>query len=101
MESPKTGPSYSDEDFEKSLAQMCRFYRALREIYSTVDASKETELVKWVIVGGRILESMAQQIAAVEAYSGSSDLRLVVAEFKLIRKSKEVGVEETSTSEEI
>lgn len=83
----------SPKEFEEALAQMCRYYRALHEIWGITEADDKGSVSSWVRLGGKILEKLDTTVSDIEAYSGCVDLRIVVDELKQMRAAKDGTVE--------
>lgn len=81
--------------FEEALSQLCRFYRAQRELYVLADAEDKASITSWVRTGGKIMEKMDDVLSDVEVYSGVADLRVTTAELKQMRAAKEAATERT------
>lgn len=81
--------------FEEALSQLCRLYRAQRELYVLADAEHKASITSWVRTGGKIMEKMDDVLSDVEVYSGVADLRVTTAELKQMRAAKEAATERT------
>lgn len=88
-------PISSPQDLEDSLAQLCRFYRAQRELFQTTTALDQRTITSWVLTGGKIMEKMDAVLSDIEVYSGVADLRITTAELKQMREAKESTSERT------
>lgn len=88
-------PITTPAEMEEKLAQLGRYYRAQYEMFSTIVAEDKEGVAKWVRLGGKIMEKMDEILSDVEVYSGTSELRIIIAELELIRKSKIINVERT------
>ncbi len=72
-------------DLEEKLAEVCRYYRALYEVFSTTKSAVVEETTRWVLLGGSMIERLDAAVAEIEEYSGASDLRLVLNDLKEMR----------------
>ncbi len=79
----------TDVEFEESMAQLCRFYRAQRQLFSETSAQDKPSITAWVRTGGKIMEKMDEVLSDIEVYSGTADLRITIAELKQMRVAKE------------
>lgn len=75
-------------ELEQKLSEVCRYYRALYEMYSTVHASDAQETTQWVLVGGGIMEKLDAAVSDIEAYAGAVDLRLILRDLREMREQK-------------
>lgn len=78
----------TDKEFEEKLGQLCRLYRAMRQIWSVTESTDQTMVASWVIEGGRIMELLSDVLGDIEEYSGCMDLRLIVDQMKTIRQER-------------
>jgi hypothetical protein len=85
----------SAADLEESLAQLCRLYRAHRELFLVAAAQDEASLLSWVRTGGKIMEKLDEVHSDIEVYSGVADLRITIAELKQMRAAKEAATEKS------
>jgi hypothetical protein len=81
------------KEFEDVLSQLCRLYRAQRELFETAEAADPKSITRWVRTGGKIMEKMDEVLSDIEVYSGLADLRITVAELKQMRDAKESAAE--------
>lgn len=81
----------NDKEFEESLAQLCRFYRAMREIWAQTNVSDRSQVHKPVVAGGRIMTKITMLLADLEVYTGSSEMRLIWDQLKEIRDTRQAG----------
>lgn len=77
-----------DADFEQKLDQLCRLYRAMREIWGNTNASDEGGIAQWVVTGGKVLEKLTEVLADIEDHAGCGELRILVEELKGIRQQR-------------
>jgi len=78
----------NDADFEQKLEQLCRLYRAMREIWGNTNASDEREMAQWVVTGGKVMEKLTEVLADIEDHTGCGELRILAEEFKGIRQQR-------------
>lgn len=81
----------SEKTFEDKLAQMCRLYRGLAELWKTVDASNKEEVARWVKAGGLMIEMLDEAMAMVEDHAGAADLRIILDQMAAIRANREAA----------
>lgn len=83
----------NDKDFEERLQQLCRMYRALREVWARTNAADTDQVKKWVVAGGRIVSKITQLLADLEDYTGSMDLRLILDELDAVGRERKSGID--------
>lgn len=83
----------ASEEFETALAQLCRFYRAQREMYGSVAVDDQRGVTRWVSLGGKLMDKMDEVLSDIEVYSGTSELRVITSELKQMRAAKDSAAE--------
>lgn len=86
-------PIEEDKVFEEKLEQLCRMYRASRQIFEKVQTNNERAVAKWVVAGGRVIDMITALLAELESYSGCSDLRQILADLEAVRREREAAKE--------
>lgn len=88
-------PIQNKQEFEDALSKLCRFYRALYDIWETAEIADKPAVSYWVRIGGKLTEELDVSMSDIEAYSGVADLRIVLSELKQMRAAKEASAERT------
>jgi hypothetical protein len=78
-----------DKEFEERLAQLCRLYRAAREIWAETNTGDDQEVAKWVVAGGKVLDKLSDVLGEIEDHTGCGELRVIVADLKARRAERE------------
>lgn len=87
-------PIKDDAEFEQRLEQVCRFYRALREIWAKTNSSDSQQVGYWVQTGGATIETLDELLGDIEDYSGANELRLIWDQLNKIRDDRDHKKEE-------
>lgn len=88
-------PIRNDKDFEDRLAQLCRLYRAAREVWGETNAADDKAVTKWVLTGGKVLDKLNEVLAEIEDHTGCAELRIIVAELRETRANRESKMEKS------
>lgn len=80
----------NDKEFELKLAQLCRFYRCLREVWARTNAEDTAQVQKWIVFGGKIIDKTTVLLAELEDYTGSLELRTIWDNLNEIQQKRNI-----------